>query len=58
MNTKELKQLTNMIMRLDIPETRKHLDVQTIRWLLRSKPDIDQKLKSLLTTWLRENDTE
>ena len=58
MNTKEMTLLKKSIDALDIPAPRKEINVHTVRWLLRTKPKLDDKFKSLLSQWLRENDIE
>ncbi len=58
MNTKDTAQMKKFIDALDIPTSRKEINVHTVRWLLRTKPKLDDKCKSLLSQWLRENDVE
>jgi len=58
MNNKDLNHMYNEINRLSIPESRKEINVHSVRWLLRSQPKIDDRTKTLLGQWLRENDTE
>jgi hypothetical protein len=55
MEKRELRKLENDIKKLDIPEPRKHLDIHTARWLLRTYKLNDETMRSLLV-WLREND--
>jgi hypothetical protein len=58
MNTKDLNYMKKAIDGLSIPSTRKEINVHTVRWLLRSQPKIDDKVKTLLGQWLREYDKE
>lgn len=58
MNTKDLNYLTKAINALSIPESRKAVSVSTVRWLLRTQTKLDDKSKTLLSQWLRDNDNE
>ena len=58
MNNRDLNLLKKSINDLPIPEPRKEINVHTVRWLLRSQPKLDDKIKTLLGQWLRENDNE
>jgi hypothetical protein len=58
MNNKDLNFLKKEIDKLQIPESRKEINVTSIRWLLRSQPKIKDQVKTLLSQWLREYDKE
>ena len=58
MNNRDLNHLKKTIDALQIPASRKEMNIHTVRWLLRSQPNLDAKAKTLLGQWLRENDVE
>jgi len=58
MNIRDLNQMKKNIDKLSIPQSRKELNVHTVRWLIRSQPNLDDRTKTLLGQWLRENDIE
>ncbi len=58
MNNKDFNYLKNIVNKLPIPESRKEINVYTVRWLLRSQPNLNDRTKTLLGQWLRENDSE